>query len=142
LCELCNKLLSYFQEINTYWWTSNWRSCFWHHTGTVTVSDTIIFLYYWFTTISRTSLFTHMFFSDETPPLCSIINRIYVYIYTYTIDIYIYIHRVSIKSFPDYKYILQENYVEYKYIFFLTLVKLVFRKKTSWITLKNTLYST
>jgi len=25
---------------------------------------------------------------------------------------------VSIKSFPDYKHLLQENYVEYKYIFF------------------------
>jgi hypothetical protein len=27
-------------------------------------------------------------------------------------------YRVSIKSFPDYKYLLQENYVEYKHIFF------------------------
>jgi len=25
---------------------------------------------------------------------------------------------VSIKSFPDYKHLLQENYVEYKHIFF------------------------
>jgi hypothetical protein len=25
---------------------------------------------------------------------------------------------VSIKSFPHYKHLLQENYVEYKYIFF------------------------
>jgi len=25
---------------------------------------------------------------------------------------------VSIKSFSDYKYLLQENYVEYKHIFF------------------------
>jgi len=25
-------------------------------------------------------------------------------------------YRVSIKSFPDYKYLLQENYVEYKHI--------------------------
>ena len=31
---------------------------------------------------------------------------------------------MSIKSFPDYKHLLQENYVEYKYIF-LTLLKLV-----------------
>ena len=28
------------------------------------------------------------------------------------------IYRMSIKSFPDYKHLLQENYVEYKYIFF------------------------
>jgi hypothetical protein len=28
------------------------------------------------------------------------------------------IYRVSIKSFPDYKLLLQENYVEYKHIFF------------------------
>jgi len=28
------------------------------------------------------------------------------------------LYRVSIKSFPDYKHLLQENYVEYKYIFF------------------------
>jgi len=26
------------------------------------------------------------------------------------------IYRVSIKSFPDYKHLLQENYVEYKHI--------------------------
>ena len=30
---------------------------------------------------------------------------------------------MSIKSFPDYKHLLHENYVEYKYIF-LTLLKL------------------
>jgi len=34
-------------------------------------------------------------------------------------------YRVSIKSFPDYKHSLQENYVEYKHIFFLPLVKLL-----------------
>ena len=35
-----------------------------------------------------------------------------------------HIYRVSIKSFPDYKHLLQENYVEYKHIFLplLTLV--------------------
>ena len=27
-------------------------------------------------------------------------------------------YRVSIKSFPDYKHLLQENYVEYKHFFF------------------------
>jgi len=27
-------------------------------------------------------------------------------------------YRVSIKSFPDYKHLLQENYVEYKHIFY------------------------
>ena len=34
------------------------------------------------------------------------------------------IYRVSIKSFPDYKYLLQENYVEYKHII-LPLLKVV-----------------
>ena len=34
------------------------------------------------------------------------------------------IYRVSIKSSPDYKHLLQENYVEYKHIF-ITLFKLV-----------------
>ena len=29
------------------------------------------------------------------------------------------IYRVSINSFPDYKHLLQENYVEYKRIFFV-----------------------
>jgi len=29
-----------------------------------------------------------------------------------------FIYRVSIKSFPDYKHLLPENYVEYKQIFF------------------------
>ena len=32
--------------------------------------------------------------------------------------IYLRNYRVSIKSFPDYKHLLQENYVEYKHIFF------------------------
>jgi len=34
------------------------------------------------------------------------------------------LYRVRIKSFPDYKHLLQENYVEYKHIFFLPLLKL------------------
>ena len=37
---------------------------------------------------------------------------------------YICKYRVSIKSFPEYKHLLQENYVEYKHIF-LPLLKLV-----------------
>jgi hypothetical protein len=36
-------------------------------------------------------------------------------------------YRVSIKSFPHYKHLLQENYVEYK--LFLPLLKLVSKKK-------------
>jgi hypothetical protein len=36
-----------------------------------------------------------------------------------TIVQYPFIYRVSIKSFPDYKHLLQENYVEYKHIFYL-----------------------
>jgi len=34
-------------------------------------------------------------------------------------------YRVSIKSFPDYKHLLQENYVEYKHIFLPLLVCVV-----------------
>ena len=30
-------------------------------------------------------------------------------------------YRMSINSFPDYKHLLQENYMEYKYIFFTTI---------------------
>ena len=33
-------------------------------------------------------------------------------------SIYILIYRVSIKSYPDYKHLLQENYVEYKHFFY------------------------
>ena len=33
------------------------------------------------------------------------------------------IYRVSIKSFPDYKHLLQENYVEYKHFFNVTQLK-------------------
>jgi len=35
-------------------------------------------------------------------------------------------YRMSTNSFPDYKHLLQENYVEYKHIF-LPLLKLVFK---------------
>ena len=34
-------------------------------------------------------------------------------------------YRVNINSFPYYKHLLQENYLEYNYIFFLPLLKLV-----------------
>jgi len=40
------------------------------------------------------------------------------------------IYRVSIRSFPDYKHLLQENYVEYEHIF-LPLLKLVVKKTSS-----------
>ena len=48
------------------------------------------------------------------------------HIYTYQIQSKIY--RVSLKSFPDYKDLLQENNVEYKHIF-LSLLKLESKKK-------------
>jgi hypothetical protein len=35
--------------------------------------------------------------------------------------IIVQIYRVSIKSFPDYKHLLQENRMEYKHIFFFTI---------------------
>jgi len=34
------------------------------------------------------------------------------------VDCGILVYRVGINSFPDYKHLLQENYVEYKYIIF------------------------
>ena len=44
---------------------------------------------------------------------------------SFTPDCYFLLfYRVSIKSFPDYKHLLQENYMEYKYIFF-PLYKLI-----------------
>ena len=41
--------------------------------------------------------------------------------------IFVTLYRVPIKSFPDYKHLLQENYVEYKNIP-LPLLKLVYKK--------------
>jgi len=34
---------------------------------------------------------------------------------------HIMLYRVSIKSFPEYKHLLQENYVKYKHIFFFKM---------------------
>jgi len=42
-------------------------------------------------------------------------------------------YRVSIKSFPDYKHLLQENYVEYKRSTCWSV--LLCCKKTSWVEL-------
>jgi hypothetical protein len=51
-------------------------------------------------------------------------------------------YRVSIKSFPDYKHLLQENYVEYKNIFF-NITYVSFNKNfLSYILKKICLYST
>jgi len=41
-------------------------------------------------------------------------------------DVIVPLYRVSIKSFPDYKHLLQENYVEYKHIFFKNVTQEVF----------------
>ena len=48
-------------------------------------------------------------------------------------------YRVSINSFPDYKYLLQENYAKYKHILLL-LLKLVSKKllELSYILKKKT----
>jgi len=48
------------------------------------------------------------------------------------------LYRVSIKSLPHYKHLLQENYVEYKHIF-LSLIKLVSKifLELSYILKKN-----
>ena len=40
----------------------------------------------------------------------------------------ILIYRVSMKYFPDYKHLLQENYVEYKFFFTITLVSKISQK--------------
>ena len=50
------------------------------------------------------------------------------------------IYRVSINSFPDYKHLLQENYVEYKHMHdiqgehSLSLITNTYYKKTTWNT--------
>jgi len=43
---------------------------------------------------------------------------IHVLLYLNWCILLIIIYRVIIKSFPDYKHLLQKNYVEYKHIFF------------------------
>jgi hypothetical protein len=49
------------------------------------------------------------------------IKPVYLYtVFVMTVSVY----RMSINSFPDYKHLLQENYMEYKHIF-LPLLKLV-----------------
>jgi hypothetical protein len=49
------------------------------------------------------------------------------------------IYRVSIKSFPDYKHLLQENYVEYKHFFFqnVTQLKIFFLQHISTLQHEN-----
>jgi len=54
------------------------------------------------------------------------------------------IYRVSIKSFPDYKHLLQENYVEYKHVFLplLKLVSKIFLELSHILKKKICFYST
>jgi hypothetical protein len=52
-------------------------------------------------------------------------------------------YRVSIKSFPDYKHLLQENYMEYKCIFFkCNSTQEVFLQHISTFQQKISFYST
>jgi hypothetical protein len=51
-------------------------------------------------------------------------------------------YRVSIKSFPDYKHLLQENYVEYKQFFFqnVTQLKKFFLQLSQVMVKKNMVF--
>jgi len=42
------------------------------------------------------------------------VSMLYSHVYVNSLPMY----RVSMKSFPNYKHLLQENYVEYKHFFF------------------------
>jgi len=62
--------------------------------------------------------------SDTLPTQCDYqrrksiyLNRIRKFLVTTDTVKWKWIYRVSIKSFPAYKHLLQENYVEYKHIF-------------------------
>jgi uncharacterized MAPEG superfamily protein len=48
---------------------------------------------------------------------------------------------VSIKSFPDYKHLLQENYVEYKYIYIYIYIQNVTQLKKFFLQHISTLQS-
>jgi hypothetical protein len=41
-------------------------------------------------------------------------------------------YRVSIKSFPDYKHLLQENYVEYKHIYTYIYIYMGYCRIAKW----------
>jgi hypothetical protein len=51
------------------------------------------------------------------PPTCVILQRKACFRTIPNLMTASRIYRVSVKSFPDYKHLLQENYVEYKHIF-------------------------
>ena len=44
-------------------------------------------------------------------------TSLFLLYYNYIILYYIVLYRVSINSFPGYKHLLRESYVEYKYIY-------------------------
>jgi hypothetical protein len=51
-------------------------------------------------------------------PTYAQISRVKLILKLFIILIFLhYLYRVSIKSFPDYRHLLQENYVEYKLFF-------------------------
>jgi hypothetical protein len=59
---------------------------------------------------------THIeFHCNDCPLIVDVLLRSSV---KYEIPFFVSIYRMSINSFPDYKYLLQEKYVEYKHIFF------------------------
>jgi hypothetical protein len=49
-------------------------------------------------------------------------------------------YRVSIKTFPDYKHLLQENYVEYKHIELCTVQMCCKKNFLCWVTFKKNIY--
>jgi len=62
---------------------------------------------------------THIeFHSNDCPLIVDVLLRSSA---IYEISVFVSIYRVSIKSFPDYKHLLQEKYLEYKHIFFFKM---------------------
>jgi hypothetical protein len=73
----------------------------------------------WVTSLSRGHRGRGVAF-PSTPSSAGVKERVQIYSYS-PVCLHRRLYRVSIKSFPDYKHLLQENYVEYKtYLFTIT----------------------
>ena len=88
---------------------------------------------YW---ISSSFKVTNAWRENSSPPVCLqfVQGKINFFLNS--------LYRVSINSFPDYKHLLQENYVEYKHIFLQNVTQLKKFFTTHWCTSTCALWCT
>jgi hypothetical protein len=126
-----------------YGWIYSETNKFSSHVRSVYISSTLVLSWYLRLGIPRDVLFT-LLRPNIFATVWQLIQHAQFFIYINHVTIFderyksrnYSLYRVSIKSFPDYKHLLQENYVEYKLFFKCNSTQEVFLQLTEVVVKK------